>query len=194
MIRALHKAGIGVVLDVVYNHTFHRNSWLQRTAPGEYYREDAQGRPMNASGCGNETASEREPFRNYMLQSILYWATEYHVDGFRFDLMGVHDVETMNLIRDALDQLPDGRSILMYGEPWSALPPAIQSPALPAGKHNARMLNERIGVFSDKTRNTLIGNAFDPLARGIALGNLGGTFTADLKSCICGLSRADLDP
>lgn len=119
MVQALHKAGIGVVMDVVYNHTYAKDSCFQKTVPYYYYRLNTDGTFSNGSGCGNETASERKMYRKYMIDSICHWATEYHIDGFRFDLMGIHDIETMNEIRAALDALPNGKQILMYGEPWA---------------------------------------------------------------------------
>ena len=172
MIRALHRAGIGVVLDVVYNHTYQKHSSLDKTAPFAYYRHSEDGAFLNASGCGCETASEREPFRNFMIKSVLYWAAEYHVDGFRFDLMGIHDIETMNLIRASLDALPNGKNILMYGEPWSCLPTGIKAPAIPVSGDNMRLLSERIGIFCGDTRTSLTGDTFDPLRHGLAGGNL----------------------
>lgn len=165
MIQALHRAGIRVVLDVVYNHTYRKNSWLQFTAPGEYYRYMPDGTWANASGCGTETASDRPPFRQYMLESLLYWAEEYHVDGFRFDLMAIHDVETMNLIRNRMNRLPGGEHILLYGEPWSALPTRMRPDAIPATKAVVRQM-EGVGIFCDDTRNTLVGSTFDPHAPG----------------------------
>ena len=194
MIQALHNAGIGVVLDVVYNHTYHRHSALDRTAPGEYYREAADGSPLNASGCGNETASDRAPFRNYMLQSILYWVKEYHVDGFRFDLMGVHDVDTMNYIRKELDALPEGEKILMLGEPWSALPTGIKAPQKPVSWGTMGLLSPRIAAFSDRTRNAVAGENFDPGAKGYAGGNVNDDVRRQIKSAVAGLCRKDLDP
>ena len=169
MIQAIHRAGLGVILDVVYNHTYHKNSWLNRTAPGEYYRMGADGF-LNASGCGTETESERFPFRNYMLQSVLYWAKEYHVDGFRFDLMAIHDVETMNLIRSELDKLPGGKDIFVYGEPWSALPVTMKKGAVSANQEALPLLSERIGIFSDTTKCVLAGTTFDVNAKGWATG------------------------
>ncbi len=123
MVAALHDAGIGVITDVVYNHTYATGGQaLHDTAPYYYHRTDGNGAFTNDSGCGNGTASERTMMRKYIVESVLYWATEYHLDGFRFDLMGVHDVVTLNLIRAELDKLDGGggRKILMYGEPWSA--------------------------------------------------------------------------
>lgn len=118
MIQALHAAGIGVVMDVVYNHMYRFDNVLNRAVPLYYFRQNEDGSLSNGSGCGNEFASERPMARKYFLDSVLYWAQEYHIDGFRFDLMGLYDVETMNLLRAELDKLPGGRDILMYGEPW----------------------------------------------------------------------------
>ena len=128
MVQALHKAGIRVILDVVYNHTFDLdNSNFQRTYPDYYYRFTKDGKPSNGSGCGNETASEKPLMREFMLESVKYWATEYHIDGFRFDLMGVHDIPTMNAIRQELTALDP--NIFIYGEGWSAVPcPTISWP------------------------------------------------------------------
>ncbi len=118
LVAALHKAGIGVVMDVVYNHMYRWDNPLNDTVPYYFFRQKADGSPSNGSGCGNETASERPMCRRYILDSLRYWAKEYHLDGFRFDLTGLLDVGTMNAARAALDALPDGESILMYGEPW----------------------------------------------------------------------------
>ena len=115
MIAALHAAGIGVVMDVVYNHMYRNENPLNDTVPCYFFRQNEDGSFSNGSGCGNEFASERPMARRYMIDSILYWAQEYHIDGFRFDLMGLYDVETINAVRAALDALPGGRDILMYG-------------------------------------------------------------------------------
>lgn len=116
-IQAYHDAGINIIMDVVYNHTYSsRDSVFQLTVPDYYYRMNPDGSFQNGSGCGNETASEKEMFRKYMIDSILYWVTEYNIDGFRFDLMGLHDIETMTSIRQAINQI-DSR-ILIYGEGW----------------------------------------------------------------------------
>lgn len=160
MIQALHKAGIRVVMDVVYNHTYRKNSWLQFAAPGEYYRYAPDGTWGNASGCGTETASERHPFREYMIHSVLYWAQEYHIDGFRFDLMAIHDTETMSIIRRKLDELPDGKNILIYGEPWSAEPTLMEKGFTPVTKAAIEGLSG-IGIFCDDTRDALVGSTFD---------------------------------
>ena len=187
MIQALHRAGLGVILDVVYNHTYRRHSWLDRCAPGRYYRHDAEGNHLNGSGCGNETASELPPFRDYMLRSVVYWAKEYHVDGFRFDLMGVHDVETMNLIRAALDELPGGEHILMLGEPWAGGTIGLKPPHLAADKENAARLSPRIAVFCDQTRTVLTGSAFDIGDRGYPSGKTDADTVSLLKRCMTGL-------
>lgn len=155
MVQALHKAGIRVVMDVVYNHTSEgEKSHFNLLVPGYFYRFNQDGSWSNASGCGNETASERAMMRKFMIESLVYWATEYHVDGFRFDLMGIHDIETMNEIRDALDKVD--KSILMYGEGWTAggSPLAEEKRAL---KKNVGQL-KGIAVFSDDIRDALKGN------------------------------------
>ena len=161
LVMGLHKAGIGVVMDVVYNHTFHTDNPLHHTAPYYYHRIDENGDFSNASGCGNETASEHEMYRNFMINSILYWAKEYHIDGFRFDLMGIHDTETMNAIRAALNELPNGEKILLYGEPWMAGPTAMAEGFIPATTANAEHLNEGIFIFSDSIRDAIKGSVFE---------------------------------
>ena len=154
MVQALHKAGIRVILDVVYNHTFDiDNSNFNLTYPDYYYRKTAEGKISDGSGCGNETASEKPLMRQFMMESVLYWAKEYHIDGFRFDLMGIHDIETMNLIRKALDEVAP--SIYMYGEGWSAGACAYPTEKL-AMKANTRQL-DRIGAFCDDMRDAIRG-------------------------------------
>lgn len=158
MVMALHKAGISVVMDVVYNHTFSLDSVFEKTVPGYYYRRNQDGTCSNGSACGNDTASDRKMYRRYMIDSVLYWATEYHVDGFRFDLMGLHDVDTMNRIREALDGLGDyGKDMILYGEPWSAGPSAFRQGAVPADKKAVNLLNDRILMFNDDIRDTVKG-------------------------------------
>ena len=161
LVMALHKAGIGVVMDVVYNHTYHTDNPLHHTAPYYYHRVDENGDFSNASGCGNETASEHEMYRNFMVNSILYWAKEYHIDGFRFDLMGIHDTETMNAIRTALNKLPNGEKILLYGEPWMAGPTAMAEGFIPATTVNAEHLMDGIFIFSDAIRDAIKGSVFE---------------------------------
>ena len=159
MIAALHAAGIGVIMDVVYNHMYGNDNVLNRAVPYYYFRQNEDGSFSNGSGCGNEFASERPMARRYLIDSVLYWAREYHIDGFRFDLMGLYDVETMNLLRAELDQLPGGRNILMYGEPWQGGISALHR--YEANKNNLAMLNERIGIFCDNTRDAIKGGCFD---------------------------------
>ena len=154
MVQALHKAGIRVILDVVYNHTFDiKNSNFQRINPDYFYRKTADGKYSDGSGCGNETASEKPLMREYMIESTKYWAEEYHIDGFRFDLMGVHDIETMNLIRKELNKIDP--SIYIYGEGWSAGSCAYPTEKL-AMKANTRQL-DGIGAFCDDMRDALRG-------------------------------------
>ena len=192
MIQAIHRAGLGVVLDVVYNHTYHKDSWLDRTAPGAYYRMGRDGSYMNASGCGTETASERYPFRNYMIQSVLYWIREYHVDGIRFDLMAIHDVETMNLLREEVDKLPGGEEILLYGEPWTALPTSMDYPAVSANQQALKQMSDRIAIFSDGTKTNLAGRSFTMNDPGWASGAAKDWQDRQIQSLLCGWSRVDL--
>ena len=160
MIQALHNAGIGVIMDVVYNHTYTADSWLQRTVPNYYYRMNNDGTFSNGSGCSNDTASEHLMFRKYMIDSVTYWASEYHIDGFRFDLMGLHDVTTMNSIRTALDNLyadGSGSQILMYGEAWDMATNCDEGTVL-ASQKNLKQLSDRIGAFDDTIRDAIKGS------------------------------------
>ena len=160
MIQALHNAGIGVIMDVVYNHTYTSDSWLQRTVPNYYYRMNNDGTFSNGSGCSNDTASEPLMFRKYMIDSVTYWASEYHIDGFRFDLMGLHDVTTMNSIRTALDNLyadGSGSQILMYGEAWDMATNCDEGTVL-ASQKNLKQLSDRIGAFDDTIRDAIKGS------------------------------------
>lgn len=179
MVQALHEAGIGVIMDVVYNHTFTSDGWFDKTVPGYYYRQALTGEEgsfgmqswstnnlgiynlSDGAGCSNETASERDMYRSYMINSVVYWAQEYHIDGFRFDLMGCHDTETMNMIRQALNtKVEGGEGVLMYGEPWAAatvgLDPAYGLSV--ANMSNVHLLNDGIKVFNDTVRNALKGD------------------------------------
>ena len=160
MIHAFHKAGIRVIMDVVYNHTYSLDSWFQKTVPYYYYRQNEDGTFCDGSACGNDTASERFMFGQYMKNSVLYWINEYHIDGFRFDLMGLHNVELMNEIRKAVNELPNGKNILMYGEPWAAGPSNMENDAVPALKKNIEYLDEGIGIFCDDTRDAVKGHVF----------------------------------
>lgn len=167
MVMALHKAGIRVILDVVYNHTFNiKNSNFQRISPDYYYRKTADGRYSDGSGCGNETASEKPLMRTYMIESVKYWVNEYHIDGFRFDLMGVHDIETMNQIRHEVNNIDP--SIYIYGEGWSAGSCAYPTEKL-AMKANAQKL-DGIGAFSDEMRDALRGPFSDDHKGGFLAG------------------------
>lgn len=160
MIQALHNAGIGVIMDVVYNHTYTSDSWFQRTVPNYYYRMNNDGTFSNGSGCSNDTASEHLMFRKYMIDSVTYWASEYHIDGFRFDLMGLHDVTTMNSIRTALDNLYEdgsGSQILMYGEAWDMATNCDEGTVL-ASQKNLKQLSDRIGAFDDTIRDAIKGS------------------------------------
>ncbi|MEE1282401.1 MAG: type I pullulanase [Acutalibacteraceae bacterium] len=171
MVQSLHDNGIGVIMDVVYNHTYSTNSVFQKTVPDYYYRMNPDGSFSSGSGCGNDTASEREMYRQYMIDSIVYWAKEYHIDGFRFDLMGLHDVETMNAIREALDEIdPD---IIMYGEGWS-MASTFDADAVPSSQANAKDMNERIAHFNDQIRDGIKGSVFDAEGKGYIQGEFSG--------------------
>ena len=170
MVQALHKAGIRVVLDVVYNHTFSIDeSNFQRTCPDVFFRKNADGTWSNGSGCGNETASERDIMRNYMIASVLYWINEYHIDGLRFDLMGVHDIETMNAIAAAVHEVDP--TILIYGEGWSAGSCAYPHEKLAMKAHIKQM--PEIAAFSDDMRDGLRG-PFDNDSKGAFLAGIPG--------------------
>ena len=190
MIAALHAAGIGVVMDVVYNHMYRNENPLNDTVPCYFFRQNEDGSFSNGSGCGNEFASERPMARRYMIDSILYWAQEYHIDGFRFDLMGLYDVETINAVRAALDALPGGRDILMYGEPWQG--GGSQLHRYEANKANLAMLNERIGIFCDDTRDTIKGGCFSAREPGYVEGRPGSFW--DIGGAVAAWCRSDRLP
>ena len=154
MVQALHKAGFRVILDVVYNHTTDASkTGFERTMPGYFYRMNADGTYCNGSGCGNETASEQEMFRKYMIESLEWWMKEYHIDGFRFDLMAIHDIETMNQISERLHAIDP--NVVIYGEGWAASAPAYPSEQI-ALKANTHML-DKVGAFSDNIRDAIRG-------------------------------------
>ena len=185
MVQALHHAGIKVILDVVYNHTWNIDgSNFQRTRPDYYYRKNADGTYSNGSGCGNETASEREGMRQFMIESVKYWVEEYHIDGFRFDLMGVHDIETMNAIRAAVPQ-----DIFIYGEGWSAGSCAYSGEL--AMKANINKM-PGIAAFSDEIRDALRG-PWDSNSKAAFLGGVKGN-EESLKFGIVGaIQHPDVD-
>ena len=190
MIAALHAAGIGVVMDVVYNHTYRTENPLNDTVPYYFFRQNADGSFSNGSGCGNEFASERPMARRYLIDSILYWAKEYHIDGFRFDLMGLYDAESINAVRAALDSLPGGRDILLYGEPWQG--GASQLHRYEANKANLAMLNERVGIFCDDTRDAIKGGCFDAREPGYVEGKPGSFW--DIGAAVAAWCRSDRLP
>ncbi len=163
MVKALHDAGIRVILDVVYNHTYDiEHSNFQRTYPDYFYRKTADGQYSNGSGCGNETASDKPKMRQFMLESVKYWINEYHIDGFRFDLMGVHDIETMNQIRAMVDAIDP--TIYIYGEGWSAGSCAYPQEQLAMKAHIYQMPG--IAAFSDEIRDALRGPFSDDTVTG----------------------------
>ena len=190
MIAALHAAGIGVVMDVVYNHTYRTENPLNNTVPYYFFRQNPDGSFSNGSGCGNEFASERPMARRYLIDSILYWAKEYHIDGFRFDLMGLYDAESINAVRAALDALPGGRDILLYGEPWQG--GASQLHRYEANKANLAMLNERVGIFCDDTRDAIKGGCFDAREPGYVEGKPGSFW--DIGAAVAAWCRSDRLP
>ena len=182
MVQALHKAGIRVILDVVYNHTFDiKGGNFDRTFPMAYYRYTADGKPSNGSGCGNETASEKPLMRQFMLESMKYWADEYHIDGFRIDLMGIHDIETMNLIRKELSSIDP--NIFIYGEGWTAGTCAYPTEKLALKAHIKQMPG--IAAFSDEIRDALRG-PFSDEKQASFLGGIAG-FEESIKAGITGM-------
>ena len=190
MIAALHAAGIGVVMDVVYNHTYRTENPLNSTVPYYFFRQNPDGSFSNGSGCGNEFASERPMAQRYLIDSILYWAKEYHINGFRFDLMGLYDAESINAVRAALDSLPGGRDILLYGEPWQG--GASQLHRYEANKANLAMLNERVGIFCDDTRDAIKGGCFDAREPGYVEGKPGSFW--DIGGAVAAWCRSDRLP
>lgn len=190
MIAALHAAGIGVIMDVVYNHMYRNENVLNHTVPYYFFRQNEDGSFSNGSGCGNEFASERPMARRYLIDSVLYWAQEYHIDGFRFDLMGLFDVDTMNELRERLDSLHGGKDILMYGEPWQGGSSALHR--YEANKANLSMLNDRIGVFCDNSRDAIKGNCFDARSAGYVEGRYDALW--DIGSSVAAWCGSDALP
>ena len=173
MIQSLHKNGFRVIMDVVYNHTYSLDSWLQRTVPWYYYRLHEDGSVSNGSACGNDIASERPMCASYLFNSVLYWAEEYHIDGFRFDLMGLLDTDLMNRIRTALDLRFGRGEKLVYGEPWAAGKTAMDPGFTQALKANFGKLPPDIGMFCDNTRDVIKGAALKPEEPGFINGRPG---------------------
>lgn len=189
MVQALHKAGIRVIFDAVYNHTFDiEGSNFQRTYPDYYYRKTADGRYSDGSGCGNETASERPLMREFMIESVKYWINEFHIDGFRFDLMGVHDIETMNQIRAAVYAIDP--TIYIYGEGWSAGTCAYPQEKL-AMKASTYKLNG-IGAFSDDMRDALRG-PFSDDTKGAFLAGIKGEEESLKFGIVGGIAHKQVD-
>ena len=193
MIKALHEAGIGVIMDVVYNHTYSVDSCFTAAVPEYYYRMTATGSYASGSGCGNDTASERAMYRKYMRDMIKYWVNEYHIDGLRFDLMGLHDGETMNLIRDDMDAI-DSR-IMVYGEGW--VMGTEQDPntctgtsTFLANQTNAPRVSDRVGFFNDAIRDGVKGREFG----GIEPGFIMGTKSSAIATNIAGTSWGAISP
>ncbi len=189
MVQALHKAGIGVIMDVVYNHTYSLDSNLNKVVPYYYYRYGSDGNPSNGSGCGNETASERSMVRKYMIDSVTYWQNEYNLDGFRFDLMGVHDITTMQEIEKAVHAT--NPKALIYGEGWTGGTVELSS-SNQAILNNLQKLNEGtstggvngIALFNDVLRDAVKGSTFDLNSTGYATGASSG----DLQSVLFGVT------
>ena len=187
-IQALHKNGFRVIMDVVYNHTYHLDSWLWRTEPWYFYRQNPDGSPADGSGCGNDLASERSMCTRYILESVLYWAQEYHMDGFRFDLMALLDTQLMERIRAELDRAYGKGEKLVFGEPWSAHSSPMHRGAKPAGKRALPTLDENIGAFCDATRDLAKGHILHAERPGFVNG--GSARLADLRAAVTGWAGA----
>lgn len=169
-IQSLHRQGFRVIMDVVYNHTYSLDSWFQKTVPWYFYRVWEDGRISNGSACGNDVASEQTMCAKYILESVLYWTEEYHIDGFRFDLMGLLDVDLMNRIRRELDLRYGKGEKLVFGEPWKADQTAIEGAVILADKDHIHLLDEGVGMFSDDTRDAIKGSVFEAKEPGFANG------------------------
>ena len=161
MVQALHRNGFRVIMDVVYNHMYDLDSNLNKAVPWYYFRTYENGGISNGSACGNDMASEREMCAQYILDSVLYWAEEYHIDGFRFDLMGLLDTKLMNRIRRALDEKYGRGEILLFGEPWAADDTASEGKVVMALKKNVAQLDKYVGLFCDDTRDAIKGHVFE---------------------------------
>ena len=172
MIQAIHKKGLRVIMDVVYNHTFSLDNALQNSMPYYHYRLDAKGELSDGSACGNDIASEMPMTEKYIIDSVLYWCEEYHIDGFRFDLMGLLTVDLMNKVQKALDETYGRGEKLIYGEPWTAAKTYMEKGAKGAVKDNVKLLDENIGIFSDDIRDSIKGHVFYEEVAGFVNGNL----------------------
>ena len=184
MIQCLHQNGFRVIMDVVYNHTYVTDSWLERTVPGYYYRQKKDGSLSNGSGCGNDVASERSMCRKYILESALYWIEEYHMDGFRFDLMGLMDQELMETLQHELDKKYGAGEKLIYGEPWRAEDTHLTRPVVLCDKGSLKTISGKIGAFCDDTRDAVKGSLMDLNAKGFVNG--GGMQAWKLHKCLTG--------
>ena len=183
MVKSIHKAGIRVVMDMVYNHTYRSyDSNLNLAVPGYYYRQDSNGNFSNGSGCGNELASERYMVRKLIVDSVIYWANEYHIDGFRFDLMGLHDIETIKQIRIELDKIDP--SILIYGEGWTGGWTPLRGEDSAVKENIVKFDKMQIAAFSDDTRDSVKGHVFNINERGYVNGRTG--LEESIKFCIVG--------
>lgn len=171
MVKSLHESGIRIVMDVVYNHTFNLESCFNKSVPKYYYRQDKDGNYSDASACGNETASDRYMFRRYMVDSVLYWAREYHIDGFRFDLMGIHDIETMELVRKELNKIDP--TIIVYGEGWAGGPSPLKEEVAALKKNIYKFNDLQIAAFSDDCRDGVKGHVFYEEEAGFVNGKSG---------------------
>ena len=190
-VQALHKAGFRVIMDVVYNHTYRLDSHLFNVVPWYYVRQNEDGSPSNGSGCGNEIATERSMCGRYIFDSVMYWAEEYHIDGFRFDLMGMLDAELMTGIRRALDKKYGEGEKLVFGEPWSGGRCAERPGTMLCHKGNMKALPLHVGAFSDNVRDAVKGSVFDAQHRGFANG--GGMSAESLARCIRGFAGAEAE-
>lgn len=187
-IMALHKAGFRVIMDVVYNHTFSLDSAFQKTVPWYYYRIDEEGNPSDGSGCGNDFASEMPMAHKFIVDSVLYWASEYHIDGFRFDLMGLLDTDLMNDIRRQLDKRFGDDEKILFGEPWCAHETHMANDAHQANKEHIEELAPSIGAFNDKIRDAVKGSVFRASEPGFADG---GEDTGNIKEAIVSCLKAN---
>ena len=172
MIQAIHSKGLRVIMDVVYNHTFSLDNALQNSMPYYHYRLDEKGELSDGSACGNDIASEMPMTEKYIIDSVLYWCEEYHIDGFRFDLMGLLTVDLMNKVQKALDETYGRGEKLIYGEPWTAAKTYMEKGAKGAVKDNVKLLDENIGIFSDDIRDSIKGHVFYDEVAGFVNGNL----------------------